>query len=146
MKLHLDQIKEILLQHDIRPSFQRIKVLEFLYYHDIHPTVEEIYHSLAPEIPSLSKATVYNTLHALIEGGLARVISLDENEMRYEVMNESHGHFKCENCGCIFNFRVDYDRISVDDLDQFSIKEKNIFFKGLCPECNQKIINEKEWK
>ena len=138
MKIQLEQIKENLLQHDIRPSFQRIKVLEFLYHHDIHPTVEEIYHSLAPEIPSLSKATVYNTLHALTEGGLARVISIDENEMRYEVTNKNHGHFKCENCGCIFNFAIELDQLQLDDLDQFSIKEKSIFFKGLCPQCIQK--------
>lgn len=138
MKIELNQIKEKLVQHNIRPSFQRIKVMEFLYNHDNHPTVEDIYQSLAAEIPSLSKATVYNTLHALIEGGLARVISIDENEMRYEVMNKSHGHFKCEKCGCIFNFAVNLDQISVDDLDQFSINEKNIFFKGLCPQCNQK--------
>ena len=138
MKIQLDQIKEKLLQHNIRPSFQRIKVLEFLYNHDIHPTVDEIYLTLGLEIPSLSKATVYNTLHALIEGGLARVISIDEIEMRYEVMNKSHGHFKCERCGCIFNFAIELDRIPIDGLDQFSIKEKSIFFKGLCPQCAQK--------
>jgi Fur family peroxide stress response transcriptional regulator len=138
MNVQLEQIKEKLIKHNIRPSFQRIKVLEFLYHHDIHPTVEDIYHELAPDIPSLSKATVYNTLHALVEGGLARVISIDENEMRYEAMIKNHGHFKCESCGCIFNFGIEIDHIKVSDLSQFSVKEKSVYFKGLCPDCNKK--------
>ena len=138
MNLQLDQIKDKLIEHNIRPSYQRIKVLEFLLNHDIHPTIEDIFHELAPDIPSLSKATVYNTVHALVEGGLARVISIDENEMRYEAMHKNHGHFKCESCGCIFNFGIDIDQLKFSDLAQFSVKEKSVYFKGLCPECNKK--------
>jgi Fe2+ or Zn2+ uptake regulation protein len=138
MNFQLEQIKDKLIEHNIRPSYQRIKVLEFLYKHDTHPTVEDIYHKLEPDILSLSKATVYNTLHTLVEGGLVRVISTDENEMRYELMLKNHGHFKCESCGCIFNFGIDIDHIPVNDLAQFSINVKSVYFKGLCPKCRNK--------
>jgi Fe2+ or Zn2+ uptake regulation protein len=129
----------------IRPSYQRIKVLKYLYRKGGHPTIDEIFRALSPEIPSLSKVTIYNTLHTFVDAGLARVVDIDDSEMRYDVTLSNHGHFLCEACGAIFNFAVDVDQIPVQGLSTFEIKEKNIYFKGFCPNCNnQSPQKEKE--
>ncbi|NLA27696.1 MAG: transcriptional repressor, partial [Firmicutes bacterium] len=59
---------------NIHPSVARIKVLSYLIKTDSHPTVDMIYTSLLPEMPTLSKTTVYKTMDLLIEAKLARLV------------------------------------------------------------------------
>jgi Fur family transcriptional regulator, peroxide stress response regulator len=129
-----EQLKSI----GIRPSFQRIKVLEYLWTCHSHPTVEEIFAALTTEIPTISKATIYNTLHTFIEAGLVREINIGTDAQHYDMMLEDHGHFKCVSCGKIFNFTLDYDQLVVNGLHSFLIKKKDVYFSGLCPDCQPK--------
>ena len=124
-----------LLRRKVRPSFQRIKILEYLVNNTDHPTVDEIFNDLQKKIPTLSKTTVYNTLNLLIEANLVRVVTIEDTQTRYDLMVNNHGHFKCGSCGRIFNFRIDIDSCTADDLANFSITEKNVYFKGTCPDC-----------
>jgi Fur family transcriptional regulator, peroxide stress response regulator len=121
----------------IRPSYHRIKVLEYLLQKGGHPTVDEIYRALSPEIPSLSKVTVYNTVHMLLKVHLIRVVDIDDTEKRYDITLANHGHFQCEVCGTIYNFEVDMEQIISQELNQFKITQKNVYFKGICPACSK---------
>jgi Fur family transcriptional regulator, peroxide stress response regulator len=131
----IEFLTEQLKRKTIRPSYQRIKVLEYLYQKGGHPTVDEIFRALSADIPSLSKVTIYNTLHTLVEAGLVRVVDIDETEKRFDITLGDHGHFQCEACGTIYNFQVNIDQVPIDGLSQFEITQKNIYFKGLCPNC-----------
>jgi len=51
-----------LYKKDIKPSYQRIKIFEYLYHEMNHPTADVIFKNLVNDIPTLSKTTVYNTL------------------------------------------------------------------------------------
>jgi Fe2+ or Zn2+ uptake regulation protein len=135
MKTSIEFLKNKLLEKGIRPSLQRIKVLEYLYQVMAHPNVEEIFANVSPQIPSLSKATIYNTLRSFAQAGLIRVISVDGLENRFDLTTSNHGHFKCDRCGTIFNFGIDIDSFPVEDLARFKISEKNVYFNGLCPNC-----------
>ncbi len=125
----------------IRPSYQRIKVLEYVHQKGGHPTADDIFRALSGDIPSLSKVTVYNTLHTFVKAGLLRVVDIDDGEKRYDVTLADHGHFQCEACGTIFNFRVNIDQVPIEGLERFEITQKNVYFKGLCPNCLQPTAN-----
>jgi len=129
------EVKQKITSSGLHPSFQRVRILEHLYSHEGHFTAEEIYEALIAEIPTLSKATVYNTLNTFAGVGLVRVLSLDEHEQRFDVTVHTHGHFKCQSCGTIINFPIDIDSLHIKSLDAFQVSEKNIYFYGLCPEC-----------
>lgn len=144
MEASIEFLTHQLADRGIRPSHQRIKVLEYLYQKGGHPTVDEIYRTLSPEIPPLSKVTIYNTLHAFIEAGLVRIVDIDATEMRYDITLTDHGHFICEGCGMIFDFIVDIAQIPIEGLNQFEITQKNIYFSGLCPHCLKKSSHTKE--
>ena len=45
---------ERLQSHSIKPSVQRIAIMQYLMDHHTHPTVDEIYTALAPGMPTLS--------------------------------------------------------------------------------------------
>jgi len=141
MGLSSEALADKLHRKGIRPSYHRIRVLEYLYQQkEGHPTADEVFDALSRDIPSLSKTTVYNALHTFVEAGLTRVVDIDEVEARYDITLSDHGHFKCTACGAITNFAVDIDRMTISGLDQYHINEKNVYFKGLCPNCmNQQI-------
>ena len=110
-------------------------MLEYLITQRCHPTVDQIFNDLIKEVPTLSKATIYNTLNLLIEAKLASVVTIEDNETRYDITLSNHGHFKCEPCGTIFDFKVNIDNFMADELSEFKINEKNVYFKGICPSC-----------
>lgn len=112
-----------------------MKVVEYLCHNTNHPTVEQIYGSMQMEVPGLSKTTVYNTLHILVKAGLVSAINIENNETRYDIITETHGHFKCEKCGSIFNFKINLDALATEDLTGFKVIDRNVYFKGICPKC-----------
>jgi Fe2+ or Zn2+ uptake regulation protein len=141
MDISIEFLTNQLKSKIIRPSYQRIKVLEFLHQKGGHPTVDEIYRALSVEIPSLSKVTIYNTLRIFVEAGLLRVVDIDDGEKRYDITLTNHGHFQCEICGTIYNFKVNIDQLPIEGLGQFEITQKNVYFKGLCPNCLKQTTN-----
>lgn len=129
------RIAEHLSNSHIRPSYSRVKILEYIVNKRSHPTVDEIYNVLLKELPTLSKTTVYNTLNILMEARLIRLITIEENETRYDADISEHGHFKCEQCGHIYDFHISLHNNIVEGLDGFLIDEKNVYFKGVCQSC-----------
>jgi len=138
MKTNPEVLNQKMKDKGIRPSYQRLKVLEYLISVESHPTVDEIYQALMVDIPSLSKATIYNTLHAFVDAGLVRTVSIEDSELRYDFEIANHGHFQCQRCGKIYNFDINIDEVSISGLQNFEISEKNVYFKGLCPACQNK--------
>lgn len=134
-----EKVKEILQANGISPSYQRIKIFEYLANTKAHPTVEAIYKEVISEIPTLSKTTVYNTLNLFIEKGIAIIITIDEGEARYDADIKLHGHFKCLECGVVEDVEIDLGDKEIEELKEYEIKEKHIYFRGKCKKCKEKI-------
>ena len=122
MEFHIENIGEYLKAHEIKPSYQRIKIFQYL--------VENT------EIPTLSKTTVYNTLNLFIEKKIVNVIVIEENETRYDSVMAVHGHFKCEKCGKIYDIGINQNILEDDKLKNCEIKEQHYYFKGICQDCS----------
>ncbi|OPL15479.1 MAG: hypothetical protein AVO39_08010 [delta proteobacterium MLS_D] len=63
-----NEAEKRLLEKRIRPSFPRLRILEYLLKSREHPGADDVYRALVDDIPTLSKTTVYNAL-ALFEEG-----------------------------------------------------------------------------
>ncbi len=135
-KIDISQLKTELKNKGIRPSVQRLKILEYLHDHfRVHPTAEQIYESLSPEVPTLSRATVYNTLHSFVQTGLINSLSIDGLETHYDMALEPHGHFKCVRCGKITNFPIHLDSRNPSELENYRVEHKDVIYTGICPDC-----------
>ena len=77
-EISMNFIKEILLEHEVKPSLHRINVLKYIIENKNHPSVDVIYRALVNTIPTLSKTTVYNTLKLLTEKRIISVLHIDE--------------------------------------------------------------------
>jgi len=137
IKANFEDITNKLKNNNIRLSHQRLKVLEYLHRNRIHPTVEQIYNGLLDDIPTLSKTTIYNTLNTLIEAGLVKIINIEDNEARYDIITDEHGHFKCKACGNIYDFEVDMDSFEIKGLNGFKIHNRDMYFSGICAKCTE---------
>lgn len=135
MDTTIESLTNELKRKNIRLSYQRLKVLEYMVTHRNHPTVDQIYNDLHKEVPTLSKTTIYNTLDTLKNAGLVKVVNIEDNELRYDGVTEDHGHFKCESCKEIFDFDLNFDSFVTKGLSDFEIKNKDVYFKGICPNC-----------
>jgi len=127
-----------LLEFGVKPSLQRIAIMEYLMEHLTHPTADMIFNDLYPSIPTLSKTTVYNTLKLLEEQGAIQTISIDEKNVRYDADILPHAHFKCKKCGCVNDFPMEnvYMYRSVDTED-FIVTDYQVYYKGYCKQCKE---------
>jgi Fe2+ or Zn2+ uptake regulation protein len=137
----LDDLKNILEQKGIIPSYHRIKIYEYLVNNKSHPTADRIYMDMIKQIPTLSKTTIYNTLKTLSGKGLISSITIEDNEVRFDPDTKLHGHFKCINCGTLYD--VDLRSSLKNGLSDFitssemehTITESQVYFKGICKKC-----------
>ena len=131
----IEELTSELIKRKIKPSYQRIKILEYLINNRCHPTAEQIFNEVHKDIPTLSRSTVYNTLNLFMEADMLRIITIEDNETRYEIGMHDHGHFKCQVCGEIYDFDININALATDDLNGFKISDKNVYFNGICPKC-----------
>lgn len=134
-KNQISNISEILRENGISPSLQRIQVYKYLLENHTHPNVDTIYKDLVHIIPTLSKTTVYNTLKLFQSKGLVSVLTIDENEARFDINTHIHGHFKCINCDKIFDFDVESIKIDPKIEKENKIIDEQFYIKGFCKEC-----------
>ena len=72
---------ESLREKNIRPSIQRVSILNYLLEKKNHPTVDTIYEDLHPAIPTLSRTTVYNTLQMFKEYDLVSTLDFGDGSL-----------------------------------------------------------------
>ena len=118
---------------------QRFAVLDHLVRNQTHPTADQITARLNNRFPRASRATIYNTLHALCEAGLVRELYVDGAVARYDAIIEPHHHFVCRVCGKL----EDVQPTAVGALPScnleagYSIESYQLVMRGVCALCKR---------
>lgn len=84
-------------------------------------------------------ASIYNILHLFEAKGQLRTVHIDGDCLRYDILAQEHGHFRCDACGRIFNFSAAIDNDVTQGLEGFRIIQKDIYFRGLCADCQKPL-------
>lgn len=129
------QLTAMLQQKGIKPSLQRLLLLNYLQHCHMHPTVEQIYADLAEQGHALSKATVYNTLTLFVKNGILRVVTLDNSEARYDILTGDHGHFVCDRCGSITDVPIDFTPLDPSFPVAGKVTQRDLYYRGVCRHC-----------
>ena len=129
------------MERGIRPSMQRLAIMDYLINHPIHPTIDDVYQALSNKVPTLSRTTVYNTLRMLSENQAAQMITIDEHRVCYDGNVESHVHFYCKKCGKIIDlFGEQAPKLEVEKTVEGNIiQEEQLYYKGICAKCAKKL-------
>jgi len=117
---------------------QRLSILEHLDGNTSHPSAEEIYRVVGKKNPTMSFATVYNTLNSLVQAGAVRELTIDPDRKRYDPDTSIHHHLICLDCRKIVDIPgtipVEVPRSAVKDFD---ITGNHIEFYGVCGPCGK---------
>ena len=68
----------------IKLTPQRLAILNYLEGNKSHPSADEIYKAVLKKFPTMSFATVYNTLDALREKGYVIELTIDPAKKRFD--------------------------------------------------------------
>lgn len=87
-------VETVLEQHGVKPTPQRIVIAEFLLETHSHPTADDVFQAVQDKLPcALSRATVYNTLNALVQAGVVQEVTTEAGRVRYDANVTKHHHF-----------------------------------------------------
>ena len=134
----LIQFQDLLNSKGIKPSFQRLLILEYIMNKKNHPSAEMIYSKISRDIPTLSRTTVYNTLNLFARKGILTSMKIDESEARYDLVEKPHAHFHCLVCEQIIDIALKTPLYSRGNIDGHETKEVHIHFNGVCKDCMKK--------
>ena len=132
----MDGIRRYFVKEGINPSYQRLKIFEYLLYHKVHPTVDIIYNDLYKQIPTLSKTTIYNTLNLFEQRRIITSLSIEKNELRYESNTEPHVHFKCKTCGEVYDLLQEFPLVVGKIIEGHNVTDQQLYLKGVCKNCS----------
>jgi len=118
---------------------QRMAIFDYLDGNKDHPSAEQIHKAIASRLPSMSLATVYNTLRTLKEKGGVRELTIDPARKRYDPDTGLHHHLICVACGNIKDIQLDYDiKLPKSVSRNFTLFNTQIELYGVCTGCKDK--------
>jgi len=127
-----EDIKEKLIEKGISPSYQRIKIYEFLIKNRIHPSAERVYLDLVGDIPTLSRTTVHSTLNLFADAGMARRLFIEGSMVRFDIDISNHMHFKCTKCGEVYDIFKPSVKVKIKD---HTVENEETYLYGICKNC-----------
>jgi len=89
-----------------RTTPQREMVFSILLDERNHPTADEVYTRTKSRMPTISMATVYNCLEALVTCGLVKQVNIEREPTRYCPNLSPHAHFHCRETGRVYDVPV----------------------------------------
>lgn len=141
-----DTAISILLQRvkaaGLKMTPQRMAIVREVAADESHPSAQELFDRLRPNMPTMSFATVYNTLAALCEAGLGTSLSLAPGSTRFDPNMHPHDHLVCDRCGAVRDLDSPASRALpaqhalAKTAPGFTIRVVEQIFRGLCHQCS----------
>lgn len=124
---------------------QRLAIVRALADDVSHPTAQELFDRLAPALPTMSFATVYNTLGALVAAGLCAPKSFGPGPVRFDPNTDPHHHAICDRCGAVCDVTPTRDveenavggegeSLSFREIG-FDVRAVERIYRGVCSAC-----------
>jgi Fur family peroxide stress response transcriptional regulator len=122
---------------------QRIAIVREIADDLTHPTAQALFERLRPAYPTMSFATVYNTLDALVASGLAGSLNAGNGAraVRFDPNTEPHHHAVCDACGTVVDIPLAHLESSsassdaVASVSGFRVLREERIYRGLCTRC-----------
>ncbi|RLD22311.1 MAG: transcriptional repressor [Bacteroidetes bacterium] len=137
-------LRDRLSSANLKATHQRMTILAAMDDCKAHPSPERIYEIIKPGNPTISLATVYNTLESFTQFGLVHKVASISGNMRYDSNMGAHGHIYCHNTDEIIDY---YDEELNGVIIDFFKKKKisNLKIKNITLNINgDKLDKEKE--
>ncbi len=125
------EVTHILVEHGILPTAQRVAVAEYVLHTTEHPSADKVWAGVQENSPTISRATVYNTLNLFVEKGLLRELHLAPDCVLFDPNTNRHHHFIDEDTGRIYD--IPWNQIEVSSqnpLSDFKVNDYQVVMRG----------------
>jgi len=102
--MDIEQIIAKFHEKGFKVTPQRLSICEYVLSSKDHPTTEMVYAEERKKFPTLSLATVYQTLHLLADIGLLQELELNDRISRYDPKTSPHINIICKECGMVEDY------------------------------------------
>jgi len=128
--------ESLLRESGIKVTPQRLSIVEELSGR-VHMSVDELYEAIKLKFPSISLATVYKNINAMLEKDFILEVKIPNQKSKYELAKESHSHVMCEKCGKVEDIILDLGSIAekAANLTEYRINNDALVLSGICPSC-----------
>jgi Fur family peroxide stress response transcriptional regulator len=119
---------------------QREVVLQVIRESHGHLTANDVFAGAKELLPSISFATVYNSLRFLKEAGHIAEIQFGNGASRFDRITKRHDHAICTKCGTLVDIEMEHPEDLVEMAAAYSkFKPESLEFtlRGICPDCNK---------
>lgn len=119
---------------------QRQAVLRVIQESDKHPTANEVFEDARRILPSISFATVYNSLRYLKNEGLIGEVHFGTDATRYDRKLTRHDHAVCTGCEKLVDLELSIPNALIKEAakrSRFQAESIEFTLRGLCPECSR---------
>jgi Fe2+ or Zn2+ uptake regulation protein len=122
---------DTLREYGIQATPQRVAVAEFVLQTDTHPTADEVWATVRRRCPTLSRATVYNTLNLFAEKGLLKLQPLKDGVIVFDPHVEPHHHLIDDETGKVFDVPWNAVKIAgAATVEGFEVREYQVVMRG----------------
>ncbi len=138
------EIKQVLRDHELKVTWQRLELLKLLSSTTEHMDAEAIYLQLLKRKKNVSRATVYRSLDTLVEEGLVERHEFGDGRARFERSqgrDEHHDHLICTECGKViefYNLEIEALQVSICNEANFIPTDHTMHIYGVCSDCQAK--------
>ena len=126
----------LLKEYNLKVTPQRIAIVEEL-YHNGHMNIDDLYKKLLGKFPSISLATIYKNINAMIDKVFLNEVKIPNAKAVYELVKEDHSHLVCSSCGMIEDIHVDTSVLETSLQTDFKIENTSVVFSGICHQCSK---------
>jgi len=126
---------------DLGLTPQRKAVLSVIHESCEHLTAGEVFASAKGKLPSISFATVYNSLRFLKDAGHIGEINFGNGASRFDRMTSRHDHAICTKCDKLVDIEMEHPPELVDQaaaMSNFMPEFIEFTLRGVCPDCSDK--------
>jgi Fur family peroxide stress response transcriptional regulator len=143
MKGRADTMLAGLKRAGLKVTPQRIAIVREIADDLTHPTAQALFERLRPAFPTMSFATVYNTLDALAGCGLTGSLNLG-GAVRFDPNSAPHHHAVCDGCGVVIDLPLepggdlapnDSALRELREAAGFLVSREERIYRGLCRRC-----------
>ncbi|MEZ5305978.1 MAG: Fur family transcriptional regulator [Pyrinomonadaceae bacterium] len=119
---------------------QRKAVLSVVRDAGEHLTANDVFMRARVILPSISFATVYNSLRFLKDEGLLKEIHLGGGPVQYDKLTSRHDHAICDSCGRVVDLHLEIPNsvtAAAENASGFRTKSFELILRGLCSDCRE---------
>jgi Fe2+ or Zn2+ uptake regulation protein len=123
---------------DLGLTKQREVVLQVIRKSESHMTASDVFGAAKELLPSISFATVYNSLRFLKEAGHIAEIQFGNGASRFDRITSRHDHALCTRCGKLVDIEMEHAIELVETAaarSHFKPESLEFTLRGVCPDC-----------